>query len=383
MSGLMVQSLRVGSARGIRELALVGMLAVGFVFGTQAAAARQQLIRHELDALGYALLVTTACALAGRTRWPRSTLAAVLVLVGSYLLIGYPYSPVLWAVSVAVFAVVDRSSMRQATWATLIALVALALSQLPAIDAGSPLGDAAVLLAVSAALVVPPALLAMIRQWRRQARAAEQRQALVEERLMLAREVHDVVAHNLSMVSIQAGAALRVFDQDPRQAKQALALIHRTNQESLADLRRTLDVLRRPCEAGQDSAATRPAPGLAQLGALIETVRAAGITAELIIEGAPTLVPPLIELTIYRIVQESLTNVVRHAEATHTTVRIQHAATSITVEISDDGTGRPARDASGAGLVGMRERAEAAGGRLTWGSSPGSGFQVNARLPHP
>lgn len=240
--------MRALMVRAVREVALIGVLAGLFVFGTQAAAARQVLIRHELDGLGYVLLVAAAGVLAWRNRRPRATLAAVLVLVGTYLLIGYPYGPVFFAASVAVFAVIDRSSIRHAPWLTLIALVALALPQLPWVDPANPLGDAALLLAQSAGLVLPPAALAIIRQRTRQARAAEQRQTLAEERLALAREVHDIVAHNLSMASIQAGAALKVIDRDPEQAKAALRLIHRTNQESLADLRRTIDVLRGPAD---------------------------------------------------------------------------------------------------------------------------------------
>lgn len=130
-----------------REIALIGVLVGLFVIGTQAAAARQALIRHELDVLGYALLVTTAGLLAWRAGWPRTTLAAVLVLVAVYLVIGYPYGPVLLAVSVAVFAVIDRSPILQAPWVTLIALVALAVPQLPWVNPANPLGDAAVLLA--------------------------------------------------------------------------------------------------------------------------------------------------------------------------------------------------------------------------------------------
>lgn len=116
---------------------------------------------------------------------------------------------------------------------------------------------------------------------------------------------------------------------------------------------------------------------------MIETVEAGGITAQLLIEGTPTPVPPLVELATYRIAQESLTNVVRHAGATHATVRVRYTATELTVEIRDDGKGPSTADEPGTGLAGMRERAEIAGGRLDWGSAPGAGFQVTARLPLP
>ncbi len=366
----------------IREVVLIGGLGVLFVLGTQAAAVRQPLARHELDVVGYAILVLAAGALAWRTRHPRGALTVTLVLVGAYVLVGYPYGPVFLAVSVAVFAVVARSSTREASWVVLIALVGLLVPQLPGVDPANPVGDTAILLAECVWLVLVPALLAMIGQWSRQTRAAEQRQRVSEERLALAREVHDVIAHNLSMVSIQAGAALRVFDRDPEQARQALRLIHRSNQQSLADLRRTLDVLRRP-EHERDGTPP-PAPGLAQLSGLIEAVRASGLEATLLVEGTPVPVPALIELAAFRIVQESLTNVVRHAHATTATVRVRYGGDELTIEISDDGRGRADPDSGltvGTGITGMKERTAAAGGRLVCGPAPGGGFGVSVRLP--
>ena len=205
---------------------------------------------------------------------------------------------------------------------------------------------------------------------RARADAEEQRRA-EEERLRIAREVHDVVAHSLAMINVQAGVAAHVADRRPEQAKQALLAIKEASRTALADLRATLNVLR----SGEGRA---PTPGLHQLPDLIATASAAGLTVTS--DGDPGVVPAPVDVAAYRIVQESLTNVVRHAEGADT-VRITFARTSgeLAITIADNGHGAPPKP--GNGLRGMAERAQALGGSATAGPADGGGFVVRARLP--
>jgi signal transduction histidine kinase len=213
-------------------------------------------------------------------------------------------------------------------------------------------------------------------------REEKARQAATQERLRIARELHDVVAHSLSVIGVQAGAARLVLDADPNpaRAREAVAAIEATANRAIAEMRRALGILRDTEQAG---AALAPLPGLGQLPALLDQVRAAGLAVELTVEGTPRPVATSIDLSLYRIVQEALTNALKHARATRAEVVVCYAADDVKLEITDDGRGSSpsAARSQGAGTIGMRERVALFGGELRVGPRPQGGFGVQARLP--
>jgi len=212
------------------------------------------------------------------------------------------------------------------------------------------------------------------------AREALSEARLGEERLRIAREVHDVVAHAMVAINVQAGVAAHLLDQDTEQAREALLHIKRTSGEALTDLRATLGVLRDPDQA----APVGPAAGLEDLDAVAGQLRAAGIEVTVDVEGVEW-VPTPVGSASYRIVQEALTNVVKHSAARHAAVSVTRDGTRLTVEVVDDGPPAPPPAVPpagrGFGLIGMRERAVAVGGGVTYGPVPGGGFRVRAELP--
>jgi signal transduction histidine kinase len=201
------------------------------------------------------------------------------------------------------------------------------------------------------------------------------REAVAEERSRIARELHDVVAHSLSVVVVQAQAADRVLEGDQRSAREALAAIDATGRQALVEMRRLVGMLR---EDGEPSLG--PQPGVEQLSALLEQVREAGLPVELVVEGSPRDLPPGVDLSAYRIVQEALTNTLKHAGPARARVVLRFAEQSMELEITDDGRGATS-EAGGHGLAGMTERVALYGGELETGTSNGQGFRVLARLP--
>ena len=203
--------------------------------------------------------------------------------------------------------------------------------------------------------------------------------AAAGERARIARELHDVVAHSVSLIAVQAGAAGRVIDSQPAAAREALATIERTARGTLTELRRLLGILREK----DDGAALAPPPGLERLEELIAQARAAGLPVDLRIEGARRQLSPGVDLTAYRIVQEGLTNARKHAGRARASVRLRFAPREIEIEVVDDGRGLPAPSGPGAGLglVGMRERVSLYGGRLETGPAEAGGYRVHAVLP--
>ena len=213
-------------------------------------------------------------------------------------------------------------------------------------------------------------------------RAEQVSRALAEERAQIARDLHDIVAHAMSVIAVRSGVARMVIDSDPQQARDALAIIETTTRRSLHEMRLLVGVLRNPEDHHADLS---PVPGLADLDRLIADTAAAGVAAEAEIDGAVRPLPAAADLTAYRIVQEALTNVVRHAGPTRARVRISHRLGEVRVEVTDDGPSGPGpramgRAGSGHGLIGMRERVAMFGGELEAGPHEG-GFRVRARLP--
>jgi signal transduction histidine kinase len=224
-----------------------------------------------------------------------------------------------------------------------------------------------------------------VRALEERARAAEANQealaaqAVADERRRIARELHDVVAHHVSVMGVLATGARRVLRRDPDGADEALSTIEDTSRTTLREMRRLLDVLRTEAEPAAD---LTPQPGLAGIEALVEQVREAGLPVDLDVQGTPTPLDPGVALTIYRIVQEALTNALKHAGSATATVRLQFGRLWLVVEVSDTGRG-PTPDGGGLGhgLVGMRERVALYGGTLRTGPRPGGGFRVYARMP--
>ncbi|WP_089157229.1 sensor histidine kinase [Micromonospora sp. NBS 11-29] len=243
--------------------------------------------------------------------------------------------------------------------------------------ASDPVGRAAVSVpAVLAAWVVGNSMRAR-RRHAEQVRAHAAAEAVTAERLRIARELHDVVAHSIGVIAIQAGVGARVLDSQPAQARAALTTIELTSRETLAGLRRTLGALRRPDGA---AASLDPTPGLADLDRLVEAAGDAGVRVTLTVDGEPGPLPAEVELAAYRIVQEALTNVVRHARVPTCRVTVRQAPDGVRVEVVDGGHGGPL-GGPGHGIVGMRERALLLGGRFEAGPRPEGGFRVAAVLP--
>jgi signal transduction histidine kinase len=208
------------------------------------------------------------------------------------------------------------------------------------------------------------------------ARTAE---AVADERRRIARELHDVVAHHVSVMGVLATGSRRTLRRDPDAADEALATIEETGRTALREMRRLLDVLRTEAEPAGELA---PQPGLAGVNGLVEQVREAGLPVRLAIEGSPDPLDPGVALTIYRIVQEALTNALKHAGAATAEVRLQFGRYWMTVEVSDTGRGpQLGGNGVGHGLLGMRERVTLYGGTLRAGPRPGGGFRVYAKIP--
>jgi signal transduction histidine kinase len=215
----------------------------------------------------------------------------------------------------------------------------------------------------------------------RASRQLDQRRQQSEERLRIARDLHDVIGHNISLINVQASVGLDLMDSQPERARAALTAIKSASKEALQELRTMLTPLR----GDDDDVAPRsPAPGLARLPELIELTRAAGLGVEVEITGTAPPLPAAVHLAAYRIIQESLTNVARHAGRARVTVRVTYDDADVHVEIDDHGTASaegPAAIGTGSGITGMRERATALGGDLSAGFRRGGGFRVSARLP--
>jgi signal transduction histidine kinase len=216
----------------------------------------------------------------------------------------------------------------------------------------------------------------------RAARAEREREeraksAVTEERARIARELHDVVGHSVSVMTVQASAVRRLLRPDQQREREALMIVEQTGREALAEMRRMVGVLRRPEEAP----ALAPQPSLEHLEGLVAQAREAGLPVELRIEGEPVQLPAGVDLTAYRLVQEGLTNAMKHAHAERTQVVVRYGDKDIEVSVTDDGQGRGDGTSGGHGLVGMRERVSVYGGELEAGPRPGGGYRLRARLP--
>jgi signal transduction histidine kinase len=332
-----------------------------------------------LGAVDWVLLVIGPVALVARRRHP---VPVLWVTVAATLLSGTGVAHV--SVVVAFF-VAATAGKRYAAW-TALALTFVWTCWLAPLAYGyaiPPLNDLLLLAGWDLSLVLA-AEATRFRNERvsatRASRQIEQRRRQSEERLRIARDLHDVIGHNISLINVQASVGLDLMDSQPEQAREALSAIKLASKEALDELRTMLTTLRT-----DDAAAPRsPAPGLDRLPELVELTRAAGLNVEMEVAGKVPPLPAAVQLATYRIIQESLTNAVRHAPRARVTVRVTYDDAEMRVEIDDDGTccaNGAAAMGTGSGIAGMRERAAALGGNLDAGFRPGGGFRVKARLP--
>ncbi|HEX5799446.1 MAG TPA: sensor histidine kinase [Gaiellaceae bacterium] len=206
----------------------------------------------------------------------------------------------------------------------------------------------------------------------------EARRAVDEERRRITRELHDVLAHSVSVMTVQASAVRRRLQPEQEREREALRTVEETGRQALSEMRRLLGIMR---EAGED-AARAPQPGVAALRTLVEQVRSAGLPVELTVEGEPVRLPPGVDLSAYRIVQEALTNALRHGgNPAHAWVAVRYGDDDVEIEVANDGRSESNGEATGHGLVGMRERVAMCGGELRAGPREGGGFRISARLP--
>jgi signal transduction histidine kinase len=366
------------------ELALLGVVALVNVGGT-AAASTHQVPARPLDLGGWALLVTSVLLLPFRHRAPVAVLAGVFATTAAYWSLGYPGGPVFLPLIVALAAVL-AVGRRKVAIASLVAGFAV-FPWLPYLLGNGDRPTLGGVLALAAWLVALIAVIELVRSRRERAReealiAAETvRRQAADERVRIARDLHDAVAHSMSLIYIQAGVALHLIDERPEQARDALATIKGASKDALVELRSILGVLRQVDE----DASRAPTPSLGRIDDLVAQAALSGVDVRLDVDGDLTGLPLNVDLAAYRIVQESLTNVARHADRPDAVVRIHADGSTLAVEVLDEGTGAAAAGAElpsgGNGIAGMRERALSVGGRLTAGPRPGRGFAVRAELP--
>ncbi len=208
-------------------------------------------------------------------------------------------------------------------------------------------------------------------------REAEARAAVAEERARIARELHDIVGHSVSVMTVQASAVRRLLREDQEREREALITVEETGRAALAEMRRLVGVLRRP----EDAPALAPQPSLEHVDKLVQQTREAGLPTRLTVEGDASPLPAGIDLTAYRVVQEGLTNALKHSRATQAEVHVRYADGSVELVVRDDGNGDGKGDGGGHGLVGMRERVAVIGGELAAGPRSKGGYELRARLP--
>ena len=381
----------ISRLRGLGPDRLDALLALVFVIASAVELAPQ--LRHSPRPAVTMLTLLALCAgLAVRRRWPVSLAAGALVCILLFERFGEVSDWMLpsLALLVYMYTVGAHVSGRRGQLAA-VGLVALTFAVAALDPRGSKQHVDALLVTGTLFSVIPIAVgralgnrRALTVELHRKAAQLEReredraRQAAAAERIRIARELHDVVAHSVSVMVIQTQAARRVAPIDREGAREALGVVEAAGREALAEMRRMVGVLRR----GDTTLSASAEPGLGDVPALVDRARAAGLPVELHIEGEPHQLPPGLDVAAYRVVQEALTNVVKHAGAARARVTVAYSPDQLRLEITDSGrgSGGTAINGGGHGLVGMRERVGLYGGELTAGRQ-GGGFAVRARIP--
>lgn len=358
------------------DVALAVALAAFGVVGT-AGADDNTATDLPIDARGFGLVIAAAGILVVRRRWPLVTLATATILTWAYLILGYAYGPILVSFSVAVYTVARHLPLARSVPAS---VAALAILLTPLFTTSAALhGFLGVIIPGTAWVVVPFAIGYSVRQAHlsvAQSRAEAVRQRVADERLRVAQEVHDVVGHGLAAIKMQADVALHVLHKKPEQAELALDAISRTSSDALDELRATLAVVRQTDPDPPRS----PGPGLARLEDLTRRMSEAGVEVQLEYEGAARALPAGVDLAGYRVIQESLTNVLRHSDARVATVRLCYQAEALVIAVSSSAA-RPSTAGEGLGITGMRHRVALLGGDFSAGPTEDGRFEVRACLP--
>ena len=365
----------------IADGALAAVLAAALPVITYFAA-KHQPGHRPVDAGAIALVAASAGVLALRRRYPVAVLALVFGIILVYFVLGYAYGPIWLSLVIAYYTAVTSGRRLAAAIAAVAGFAIFPWLDYLLRHRQAP--SAAGLAALAAWLLVLLGAGEAVRIRRERAAAAarvreeEARRKATEERLRMARELHDSLGHYLSLISVQSGVALTLNQQLPVQARAALAAVKQASKDALGELRSALEVLRQDGERAPRS----PAPALARLGDLVSRASAPGLEVTAETEGTARPLPFGVDVAAYRIAQEALTNVARHAGPATAAVRITYGEEDLTVQVDDNGR-RPARPvpAGSTGIAGMRERAAALGGELYAGPRPGGGFRVRARLP--
>ncbi|MYW04251.1 sensor histidine kinase [Streptomyces sp. SID3343] len=377
------------------ETILIGLVLL-CVVGGSLAQPKQGNTTGTPDALNLSIGAVSCLLLLGRRRWPLWVLVATVASQVFFLAAGGPDGPILMPTMVALYTLAARGQIRRSVWlasgvAITHTVMRIGLTPESILSPEKFLAGIWMYLPVA----IGEAVRAKRAYWTEvQARLAraeheredEARRRVTAERMRIARELHDVVAHSIAMINIQAGVAAHVIDKDVPQAKEALIHIKVASRDALSELRTTLGVLR---QDGDSDVPTEPTPGVDGVEALVASYRNAGLPVSLEESGETRTPPAPVGLALYRIVQESLTNAMKHGgDGASAIVRVVYGERSVEVDVVDDGRGTPvprqgrAADGTGHGLLGMRERAAAVGGSLAVGPGPTGGFSVHAVLPH-
>lgn len=346
-----------------------------------------------VDVAGYLLVAFAGAALAWRNVADIATFVVVLVLGVAYQMVGYPGCPAPIPIIVALYTLAAHGRRQLSLGLGLVAAVVLIGARRLAVDGGlrTPLLIAFPTFVI-AALYVGQLLSARQQARLDEIRLAEDRDRRHEdesrrrvdaERLRIARELHDVVAHNISLINVQATMGVHLIGQQPEKAAAALAEIKVASRQALGELRRVLNVLRQVDEDVVEP--IMPTPGLADLDAMVIGTRTAGLPIRVVIDGDPVDLPAMVDTAAYRIVQESLTNALRYAAPAPASVTLTYTPTCLMIDVHDHGrrSGNVTASGSGHGIRGMQERAAAAGGTLHAEPTAAGGFRVLAQLPLP
>ncbi|HET6653044.1 MAG TPA: histidine kinase [Nocardioides sp.] len=376
---------RIHISRGVAfDIALAAALCLVGLYEVLVAPLAEDIVEGPTW-LNVLAVVAGSVPLAWRRRYPFWVSVAVYtVLAGRALLVAEPlelYSTTI-AVLVATYTVASYAPLRDAVLAAAFSALAIAV----AVVRGSGT-DAAWDPLASAILLGSIWLVGRVVGVRNErartlhdARDLHAAEAVAEERARIARELHDAVSHSLAAIALQSGGARNVLDHDPERARDSLAVIERTARQGLEEMRRMLGLLG---GADDEEAALTPQPGIGRLDDLVEAVRAAGVDVRATVMGEVRPLPAAVDVSAYRLLQEALTNVMKHARATEASVLVRYRPEVLEIEVEDDGDGAGADGGTGGfGLVGMRERMQVLGGSVEAGPrQPGPGFRVAARVP--
>lgn len=360
----------------VRDLVLVVVLVAVAVVGTSNAHAWGLEVDRPIDVGGYALIVANGLVLLARRWSPLAVLGLSAVFTSAYLAAGYPYGPVFFPFFVAVYSAARHRPLARAA---AVSAGALALLMIHLFTNSAALPGFLGVAPASAWVVVPFSVGVVVRQTREAAerqRTEAMRERVNDERLRIAQEVHDVVGHGLAAIKMQSDLALHLMPKKPEQAETALQTISRTSGEALEELRATLAVVRR-VDAEVDLA---PAAGLDSLDDLRRRMSDAGLHVDVKTSGDPEALPQPADLAGYRVVQESLTNVLKHGEVYTATVHIEHANDTVTITVSNPVTSVTTTE-DGMGISGMRQRVTSLGGDFTAGPTDDGHFVVRASIP--